>query len=67
MSGDFCSLLKEQREKEAKAVLRGAGGDISLVSYTGFSPLCVFKCAGRGGGDILCIDQKLKYLQVANE
>ena len=53
MSGDFCSLLKEQREKEAKAVLRGAGGDISLVSYTGlhlidFSPLCVFKCAERG-------------------
>ena len=35
MSGDFCSLLKEQREKEAKAVLRGAGGDIGLVSYTG--------------------------------
>ena len=35
MSGDFCSLLKEQREKEAKAVLRGAGGDISLVSYAG--------------------------------
>ena len=36
MSGDFCSLLKDQREKEAKAVLRGAGGDIGLVSYTGF-------------------------------
>ena len=32
MSGDFCNLLKDQREKEAKAVLRGAGGDLGTVS-----------------------------------
>ena len=39
MSGDFCNLLKDQREKEAKAVLRGAGGDLGTVSccFT-FSP-----------------------------
>ena len=36
MSGDFCSLLKEQREKEAKALLRGGGGDLGTVSSSSF-------------------------------
>ena len=33
MSGpDFVGLLKEHKEKEAKAVLRAAGGDLGSVS-----------------------------------
>ena len=33
MSGpDFAGLLKEHKEKEAKAVLRAAGGDLGSVS-----------------------------------
>ena len=33
MSGpDFVGLLKEHKEKEAKAVLRAAGGDLDSVS-----------------------------------
>ena len=35
MSGpDFAGLLKEHKEKEAKAVLRAAGGDLGSVSCT---------------------------------
>ena len=34
MSGpDFVGLLKEHKEKEAKAVLRAAGGDLGSVSF----------------------------------
>ena len=36
MSGpDFVGLLKEHKEKEAKAVLRAAGGDLGSVSSRG--------------------------------
>ena len=31
MAEDFCALLSQHREKEAKVVLRGAGGDLAKV------------------------------------
>jgi len=59
MSGDFCSLLKEQREKEAKAVLRGAGGDISLVAgdrATGLRALLKARSKGECDNSVIYWD-----------